>query len=185
MIRLMISRPPFAGPRLLLTLTVAAIAAAASCPAAAPASGPLVHWPRCAPLCAGGPTSRPRVTAIYVTVRGTRAPRLEVDAYVTGYRRSPAGSLCYDPTHIAGEPGCSPERTTYGRRIGNGVWWLRFDVPVMTVGEATGSSSTELERRYWIAVIAGAPRRVSEGARSGRLRSIPTGPARPTVRRSG
>jgi hypothetical protein len=99
----------------------------------AAAAGPTVFpWPRCAPLCAHAPAHGPRITAIYVSTQLTLGRRVViVDAFAAGVAgRSVTGRLCYEAHHVPDEPGCVVTTITHGRRVGGGVWWLRFRMPV-------------------------------------------------------
>ena len=150
---------------------IVAVAAMSGIALAAPA-GPL-PFPPCQPLCKGGPARGPRVTAIFVHARNGAQPLLVIDAYLTGFSRSPYGSLCYQHTAPpAWLPGCSPIQSARGRPARKHAWHLHFTTPVYTRGYLNGIASDVFLRRYWVAIAAGATPNYSPawGARKGELK---------------
>lgn len=133
-------------------------------------AGPiLIPWPRCAPLCAHAPAHGPRVTAIYLSTQQSYGrPVVTVDAFVTGIRaRSVTGQLCYEAHHLAREPGCGIVAITHGRRVGAGVWWLRFQTRVYERYQISTSNSHALVRSYWFGVSVPVGDSSVEGSRQG------------------
>lgn len=147
--------PPAA--RLLAGLLVAGLLAAGGSEAVASAAGAgyvVLQWPRCAPLCAHAPAHGPRITAIYLsTHRTTQNATVTINAFAAGVAGQPViGQLCYEAHHATTQPGCVVTATTHGRRIGAGVWWLRFRTPVYERYQISNSSSRALVRSYWFGV---------------------------------
>ena len=92
---------------------------------AAPA-GPL-PYPRCQPVCKGGPTHGPRVEAIFVHAHNGSQPLLVVDAYLAGFRHEPYGELCYEHTQPpAWVPGCVVHASARGRLTRKHTWHVHF-----------------------------------------------------------
>jgi len=105
---------------------------------AAAGAGPIaIPWPRCAPLCKHAPAHGPRVTAIYLSTQERHGrPVVTIDAFVAAIRaRSVIGQLCYEAHHLVAEPGCGIVAITHGRRVGAGVWWLRFQTRVPAISD--------------------------------------------------
>ncbi len=121
--------------------------------------------PRCQPICERQARPGSAVTAIYVSASRGAHPMLTVDSFIAGARRVPTGTLCYELRKPNPFNGCIGAAQARGRNIGRGMWWLHFRIPVKTLGELSGGSSTQLARRYWVAVLAGD----AEGGHAGIL----------------
>ena len=126
-------------------------------------------WPRCAPLCVGGPAHGPRITAIYLSTQERRGRAMvTIDAFAAGIRGQPVtGRLCYEAHHNPAEPGCVIATTTRGRRIDAGVWWLHFRTPVYERYQISNSSSHALVPSYWFGVSIPLGATSVEGSRQG------------------
>jgi hypothetical protein len=57
--------------------------------------------------------------------------------------------------------------TTSGRRVGAGVWWLRFRTPVYERYQITSSTSHALLRSYWFGVSVPVGGSSVKGSRHG------------------
>lgn len=137
---------------------------------AAVGAGPVVSpWPRCAPLCAQSPAHGPRISAIYFSTQEARGrATVTINAFVGGIPgRSIVGLLCYEAHHAPTEPGCVVSATTHGRRVGAGVWWLRFRAPVYERHQISNSSSHAPVRSYWFGVSVPVGDTSAEGSRKG------------------
>jgi len=169
-----------ARPRSTVSVIAGVIAISAVAPqllggvaAAGAGAGPIVlPWPRCAPLCAHAPARGPRVTAIYLSTQQSHGrPVVIVDAFAAGIRaRSVTGQLCYEAHHLPREPGCEIVAITRGRRVGAGVWWLRFQTAVYERYQISTSSSHALVRSYWFGVSVPVGDSSVEGSRQGTFR---------------
>jgi hypothetical protein len=165
---------PFGRRATTSSVLAAAIIAALSPISATAARGagrPLFPWPRCTPLCAHAPAHGPRVTAIYVSTQQTLGrPIVTIDAFAAGIpARTATGQLCYEPHHALTEPGCIVICTTHGRRVGAGVWWLRFRTPIYERYQISTSSSHALVRSYWFGVSVDIGDTSVQGSRQGVL----------------
>lgn len=164
-----------ARPRITVSTIVGVIAISAAAPqllgglASAGAAPIVLPWPRCAPLCKHAPAHGPRVTAIYLSTQQRHGrPLVTVDAFVAGIRaRSVDGQLCYEAHHFVAEPGCGIVATTHGRRVGAGVWWLRFQTRVYERYQISTSNSHALVRSYWFGVSVPVGDSSVEGSRQG------------------
>ena len=67
--------------------------------------------------------------------------------------RAVTGQLCYQPTGTKYQPGCSINATTHARRVGSGVWWMHFTLPVYQRWQVSVSRSHALVRSYWFGVF--------------------------------
>jgi hypothetical protein len=134
----------------------------------------ILPWPRRAPLCALASAHGPRITAIYVSTQHTGGrPVVIVDTLAAGIRdRSVTGELCYEARHDPAEPGCVVIATTHGRRVGAGVWWLRFRTPVYERYQISSSSSHALVWPYWFGVSVPARTGSAKGSRAGTLHAV-------------
>lgn len=161
-------------PRLTAGVIIAGLLAAAgleALPGAAASAGYVVlPWPRCTPLCAHTLSHGPRIAAIYLAMhKDAHSATVTIDAFTAGIPgRSVTGRLCYEAHRNPAEPGCVVIATTHGRRVGAGVWWLRFRAPVYERYQISNSSSHVLVSSYWFGVSvpvedtsAQAPARVS------------------------
>lgn len=167
-------------PRLRSAVSVVVVLMAVSAAApqllgglAAAGAGPIViPWPRCAPLCKHAPAHGPRVTAIYLSTQERHGrPVVTIDAFVAAIRaRSVIGQLCYEAHHLVAEPGCGIVAITHGRRVGAGVWWLRFQTRVYQRYQISTSSSHALVRSYWFGVSVPVGDSSVEGSRQGTFR---------------
>jgi hypothetical protein len=139
---------------------------------AARGAGRLVFpWPRCTPLCAHAPARGPRVTALYVNTQRIHGRVLvTVDAFAALPEPSVTGRLCYEAHHDPDEPGCIVAATTHGRRVGAGVWWLRFRVPAYERYQISNGSSHALVRSYWFGVSVAVGDTSVQGSRQGLFR---------------
>ena len=168
-----------ARPRITVSTILGVIAISAAAPqllgglasaGAGAGAGPIVlAWPRCAPLCTHAPARGPRVTAIYLSTQERHGrPVVTVDAFVAGIRaRSVTGQLCYEAHHLAAEPGCEIVAITHGRRVGAGVWWLRFQTRVYERYQISTSNAHALVRSYWFGVFVPVGASSVEGSRQG------------------
>jgi len=151
------SRPLRPRSRRLLTLLAALPLAAPAISDAKPPLPPNI-WPQCAPLCGPATTSGPHITAIYVTTQRTQTrPLAVVDVFAAGIaRRSVTGELCYQARGFASQPGCGVNATTHARRLGAGIWWMHFTIPIYQRRQITVSSSRALVRSYWFGTFVTA-----------------------------
>jgi hypothetical protein len=162
--------------RLIASSIVAAFLAAAGSQAlasAAAGAGPVIlPWPRCAPLCAHAPARGPRLTAIYLSTHKTHGrTTVTIDAFAAGMPGpSVIGQLCYEPHHDRTSPGCVDVATAYGRRVGAGVWWLRFRTPVYERYQISNTNSHALVRSYWFGVSVPVRDTSAQGSRHGIFR---------------
>ena len=120
-------------------------------PGRAAGAGPIVlPWPQCAPLCRHAPAHGPRITAIYLATQRTRSRAIvTLDAFAADVPGgSVTGRLCYEAHHNPTEPGCVVIATAQGRRVGAGVWWLRFHTPVHERYQISNSDSHALVTSY-------------------------------------
>jgi hypothetical protein len=169
----MTPRPAYPTRRLIVRSIIAALLATAGSQAlarAAAGAGPVISpWPRCAPLCAHAPARRPRITAIYLSTHKTRGRvTVTIDAFAAGIpSRSVTGRLCYEAHHARNEPGCIVTATAHGRRVGAGVWWLRFRTPVYERYQIANTDSHALVRSYWFGVSVPVGDTSAEGSRHG------------------
>lgn len=143
----------FAGRPLVLAGCATLLAAGASqvLPGRAAGAGPIVlPWPQCAPLCRHAPAHGPRITAIYLATQRTRSRAIvTLDAFAADVPGgSVTGRLCYEAHHNPTEPGCVVIATAQGRRVGAGVWWLRFHTPVHERYQISNSDSHALVTSY-------------------------------------
>jgi len=165
-------------PRITVSTILGVIAISAAAPQllgglASAGAGPIVlPWPRCAPLCTHAPARGPRVTAIYLSTQQSHGrPVVTVDAFAAGIRaRSVTGQLCYEAHHLPREPGCEIAAITHGRRVGAGVWWLRFKTSVYERYQISTSNSHALVRTYWFGVSVPVGDSSAEGSRQGTFR---------------
>ena len=81
--------------------------------------------------------------------------------------RSVTGELCYEAHHALTEPGCIVLAATHGRRVGAGVWWLRFRTPVYERYQITNGTSHALVRSYWFGVSVDVGDTSVQGSRQG------------------
>lgn len=170
-------RPPRRlGRRVIATPVVAAAITGGLSPlpanSARGAEHPVFPWPQCTPLCAHAPARGPRVTAIYVATHKTRGgPAVTIDAFVVRIPgRSVTGQLCYEAHHDPHEPGCIVTATTHGRRVGAGVWWSRFRIPVYERYQISNSNSHAVVRSYWFGVSVPVGATSVQGSRRGIFR---------------
>jgi hypothetical protein len=150
----MIGRSPTRRRALIAIAASGAALSGAPAQATAP-SGPLrIPWPPCAPLC-HGPSRGAHISAIYVTTQAGRArPLAIVDVFAAGIdARAVTGQLCYQPTGTKYQPGCSIYAMTHARRVGSGMWWMHFTLPVYQRWQVSASRSHALVRSYWFGVF--------------------------------
>ena len=118
--------------------------------------------------CAHARATGPRVTAVYVSTQHTHGrPVVIVDAFATGRRRplrNRAALLRGTPRPAA--PGCVVTSITHGRRVGAGVWWLRFHTPVYVRYQISSSKSHAMVTSYWFGVSVPVGNGSAQGSRA-------------------
>lgn len=129
----------------------------------------VLPWPRCTPLCAHTLAYGPRITAVYLSTHKTaHGATVTIDAFAADIPGpSVIGRLCYEAHRNSAEPGCIVIATTHGRRVGAGVWWLRFRAPVYERYQISNSSSHALVHSYWFGVSIPIGDTSVEGSRQG------------------
>ena len=136
--------------------------------AMAPSGPRRIPWPACAPLCHGASRGA-RISAIYVTSQAGKSRALAVvDVFAAGISaRAVTGQLCYQPTGTKHQPGCAINATTHARRVGAGMWWMHFTLPIYQRWQVSVSRSHALVHTYWFGVFVRTRSLDLAGAHSG------------------